>query len=66
MTEEKTAEEMAEAIQKLYLLWEEDKAVYQNMQKNCLDTAVRFGSNNVNKKMQEIYKNECAKAQEEM
>lgn len=61
-----TAEEIAEAIKRLYFMWNDDKPAYQKMQESCLETAKRFASNRVNKTMQEIYRKECMKIQEEL
>lgn len=57
--------EMAEAIQKLYHLWKDDKGDYKKMQKNCLRTAQRFGSANVNQQMKLIYEKACGQVREE-
>ena len=48
-----TAEEIANAIQTLYEL---PKEKYEIMQQNCLETAKRFSSVQVSKKMRQIYK----------
>lgn len=52
------ADGTAEAIEKLYRLWKNDKESYGQMQQNCLKTAERFGSQSVNRKMREIYTEE--------
>ncbi len=48
-----TAEEVAKAIQMVYQL---PKKEYEMMQQNCLETAKRFSSIQVSKKMRQIYK----------
>ena len=48
-----TTEEIANAIQTLYQL---PKKEYEMMQQNCLETAKRFSSVQVNKTMRQIYK----------
>lgn len=46
---------MAEAIGKLYRMWKEEKADYEEMCRQARKTAERFGSKNVNKTMKAIY-----------
>ncbi len=48
----------AEAIQKMYLLWKEDKEAYNRMKQNCRQTAKRFACEEVQKTMQKIYETE--------
>lgn len=50
------AEGMAEAIQKMYRMWKDDKDSYTQMRQECLKTAECFSSAAVNRKMLEIYK----------
>lgn len=45
----------AESIRTLHHMWTKDKASYHQMQQNCLKTAERFGSENVNRTMRQIY-----------
>lgn len=46
---------MAEAIRQLYELWSEKKEEYHKMSQKCIQTAERFGSEAVSRKMREIY-----------
>lgn len=49
------AESMAEALNKLYLMWKNDTASYEDMRRQALKTAERFGSENVNETMRAVY-----------